>query len=233
MGNPRRSSICFLGDTALALRAGLPLVIMNAPYDLTVLDREARRHNLPTLDERLGRPVAPVIDPLVLDKRCIRYRRRISETQGARCLRTLCEVYGVPWDETRAHGAVYDALQAARVAWRIGMWSARPVGELTAAVLPPSGWRMRREDAEAFRALGAMTLGQLHAAQVLWCRQQADDFAAYLRREAEQRRHEAGQAADDAAREFALKDAAELAARADGVDGCWPLRPLVFQGVLA
>ncbi|WP_282204496.1 hypothetical protein [Kitasatospora fiedleri] len=39
----------------------IPIVIMNAPYDLTVLDREFWRHGWPSLPLRAGR------EPLVLD----------------------------------------------------------------------------------------------------------------------------------------------------------------------
>lgn len=46
-----------------ALRAEIPLVVMNARYDLSLLDRECRRHGLRTLTERLGHAPAPVIDP--------------------------------------------------------------------------------------------------------------------------------------------------------------------------
>src|SRR4051812_12370111 len=60
---------------AEALRADIPLVVMNARYDLSLLDRECRRHGVRTLTERLGRAPAPVIDPLVLDKHVDRYRK--------------------------------------------------------------------------------------------------------------------------------------------------------------
>src|SRR5437773_2551119 len=83
----------------------------------------AGRHGVPALDERRGGRLAPVRDPLVLDKQCIRYRRRVSPEQGARCLKTLCQVYRVGWDDNLAHSAEYDALQAARVVWRIGQWA--------------------------------------------------------------------------------------------------------------
>jgi DNA polymerase-3 subunit epsilon len=85
---------------------------MNARYDLSLLDRECRRHGVPSLAERLGRAPAPVVDPLVLDKHVDRYRR------GKRALQALCAHYGVPLDD--AHNAGADALAAARVARRMG-----------------------------------------------------------------------------------------------------------------
>ncbi|TJZ49580.1 3'-5' exonuclease [Streptomyces piniterrae] len=94
------------------LREDIPLVVMNARYDLSLLDRECRRHDVKTLSERLGGPLAPVIDPLVLDKHVDRYRK------GKRALQALCDHYGVRLDG--AHEAGADAVAAAGVARRIG-----------------------------------------------------------------------------------------------------------------
>lgn len=127
-GDPAETLDPYLADIALAIVAGLPLVIMNASFDLTILDREATRLGLPTIIERLdGKPLAPVIDPLVLDKELVKKRRRVSETQGARQLKTLCQVWqvggtadgSVHWDDAMAHAADYDTMQAARVVWRM------------------------------------------------------------------------------------------------------------------
>ena len=82
---------------------GIPLVVYNAPYDLSLLDRECRRHSVEALPE----PYV-VIDPLVIDKAVDRYRR------GKRTLEVTSALYGVPLDE--AHDAGSDAIAAARVA---------------------------------------------------------------------------------------------------------------------
>ena len=88
------------------LFSGMPLVVYNAPYDLTLLHREARRHSvLPVHDP------SPVIDPLVIDKALDRYRR------GKRTLTVASEVYGV--ELTDAHTAGADAVAAGRVAQAI------------------------------------------------------------------------------------------------------------------
>jgi len=91
---------------ATLVAAGVPLVVMNAPYDLTLLDRELQRHDLPTLAEQAGRPPL-VLDPLVLDKRADPYRK------GKRNLTALAAHYGVRL--TAAHTASADALAAARI----------------------------------------------------------------------------------------------------------------------
>lgn len=98
-------------DLALALVHGTPVVGMNLAYDLTMLDRECRRHSVPTLGERLDGRVQPIIDVLVLDKAVDQYRK------GGRKLVDLCQHYGVRVEG--AHNAEVDALCAARVAWRI------------------------------------------------------------------------------------------------------------------
>lgn len=87
-------------------RMGSPVVIYNASYDLTVLDRELVRCGMDPLDN-----IGPVIDPLVLDRAMDRFRR------GKRTLTAACEHYKVRLDG--AHDSTADAVAAARVAWRI------------------------------------------------------------------------------------------------------------------
>ena len=89
-------------------RDGIPIVAMNAAFDLTMLDREAIRYGLPQL---FGICEPLVIDPRVLDKKVDRYRR------GGRTLTDLCSTYRVKLDG--AHTADADAIAACRVAWRI------------------------------------------------------------------------------------------------------------------
>lgn len=105
--------------------AGTPVIAFNARFDLTVLDREARRHGVEPLVDRVGGPEGMlVVDPHVLDKQFDRFRK------GKRTLAAVCAHYRVPLDV--AHAANADALAAARVAWRLGQASA----ELRALALP-------------------------------------------------------------------------------------------------
>jgi DNA polymerase-3 subunit epsilon len=90
----------FLAEHAAA---GVPVVAYNAAFDLTLLDAELARHGLPTLPERLGRPVSPVLDPLVIDRWRDRHRR------GKRRLGDLVELYGVT-GEGELHTADVDVL---------------------------------------------------------------------------------------------------------------------------
>jgi DNA polymerase-3 subunit epsilon len=100
--------------TALAaqLLEGVPVIAFNARFDLTMLDREALRHNCVPLLERVGEEGMLVIDPHVLDKQFDRFRR------GKRTLGAVCEHYRVPLEDAHAAGA--DALAAARLAYRLG-----------------------------------------------------------------------------------------------------------------
>ncbi|WP_166344966.1 3'-5' exonuclease [Phytoactinopolyspora limicola] len=135
-------------DLALAVRRGIPIVGMNMPFDLTILDRDCRRHGVPTVTERLdGAPLAPVIDVRVLDKFVDPYRK------GSRKLTDLCEHYNVRIDG--AHDASFDAIAAARVAWRI---------------------------AQQYPEVGTMPLSELHAHQIDWHADQAASLERYFRR---------------------------------------------------
>src|SRR6185312_12884971 len=61
-----RPAILVIAEIAQTLRvlfdSGIPVTVYNAPYDLTLLDRECLRHGLEALDDTM-----PVIDPLVID----------------------------------------------------------------------------------------------------------------------------------------------------------------------
>ncbi|MDR2253508.1 MAG: DNA polymerase III subunit epsilon [Bifidobacteriaceae bacterium] len=93
---------------AACLAAGVPVLAFNAPFDLRILDADLRRHELPTLAERLGRPVGPVIDPLLIDRAVARYR------PGKRKLVDLMAVYGIPHSES-LHDALEDVRQSIAV----------------------------------------------------------------------------------------------------------------------
>ncbi|WP_042364372.1 exonuclease domain-containing protein [Streptacidiphilus neutrinimicus] len=93
-------------------RTGRPLVVMNAPYDLTLLDRELRRHRGLTLAQYTSGSPLLVVDPWVVDRHVDRYRK------GRRTLTALCAHYEVPL--TAAHDAAADATAALELARAIG-----------------------------------------------------------------------------------------------------------------
>lgn len=178
-------------DLTRAMLAHIPIVGSNLAYDFTILDRELRRHNLPTVEERLGGPIAPVLDVFVLDKHLDPFRK------GKRNLGALCEHYGVL--HVGAHDAAGDALAAARVAYRIGLLAGTDYDNVEVRPTYPAFARLGHgQVARLYTELGAMTLDQLHQAQVGWRRQQCDGLRAHFNRAGKEH---------------------------DGVPGDWPLIP--------
>lgn len=118
-----RSPAIVVAEIIAAIRSifgrGLALTVYNAPYDLSLLQHEAIRHDIEPLREP-----APVIDPLVIDKAVDRYRK------GKRTLEVAAMVYGVSL--TDAHDAGADAVAAGRVAQAM---AARYPGELDVPAL--------------------------------------------------------------------------------------------------
>lgn len=86
---------------------GAPLAMYNARFDWTLIMAEAARRGVDV-------PVfAPVVDPLLLDRMCDRYRK------GGRKLQVVAGHYGVVLSDDDAHGALADAVAAGRVMRRI------------------------------------------------------------------------------------------------------------------
>jgi len=167
-GLPARQGIAMIvGALARALfdddgdPLGDPLVVYNAPFDLTLLDREYRRHYGLGVEQTvdvtdttgvINTPLwaadrVPIIDPLVLDKHADRYR------PGRRNLETVAARHGITL--TDAHTSAGDAAAA---------------GMLAQAMLAGPTF------------VGAhLHLPAFHDAQSRWARAQADSFADYLR----------------------------------------------------
>lgn len=108
--------------------ADLPLVAMNAAFDLSLLDAERRRHH--------DLPLAitgPVLDPYVIDKAVDPYRK------GRRRLGDLCLHYGVQLDN--AHTSSDDALAAARLVWKLArQWPQIGVADLAVLHERQTAW---------------------------------------------------------------------------------------------
>jgi DNA polymerase-3 subunit epsilon len=85
---------------SIAMQTRMPIVVFNAPFDLTMLREEALRH--------LGMPrtqwdgVWPVYDPMVVDKQLDPYRK------GRRTLEATAAAYGIPFAEADKHTAMGD-----------------------------------------------------------------------------------------------------------------------------
>ncbi|MDA5284388.1 exonuclease domain-containing protein [Streptomyces sp. NPDC054904] len=144
---------------AEGLRLGTPLVVMNARYDLSLLDRECRRHGVESISERLGSVPSPVIDPLVIDKHFDKYRK------GKRALHALCAHYGVSLDD--AHDARADAVAAARVVRRVGERH-QPVGLMPLADLHDLQVRAAAEQSVSLQAYLRRTADPTAVVEQAW-----------------------------------------------------------------
>lgn len=89
-----------------AASEGVPVVAMNASFDVTIAECLFSRVGLPSLEWRA------VIDPLVIDRQVDRYRK------GKRRLENLCQTYGISL--CGAHDAGHDAAAALSLARAIG-----------------------------------------------------------------------------------------------------------------
>ncbi|MFJ9327698.1 3'-5' exonuclease [Streptomyces sp. NPDC101230] len=144
---------------AEVLRSGVPLVVMNARYDLSLLDRECARHGVESVDERIGGVPSPVIDPLVIDKHVDKYRK------GKRALQALCEHYGVTLSD--AHDATADAVAAVRVVRRMGERH-RPVSTLPPAELHALQVRAAAEQSASLQAYLRRTANPAAVVEQAW-----------------------------------------------------------------
>ncbi len=100
---------------AQILNAGIPLVVYNSPFDLTMVEAQLRHFGLTSLTET----VTPanwrfVIDPFVLVKGYEAYGTREGSWGMRYTLPEVCARYGVPFEET--HDATADAVGAGRLA---------------------------------------------------------------------------------------------------------------------
>ncbi|MFJ7058112.1 3'-5' exonuclease [Streptomyces griseobrunneus] len=144
---------------AEVLRSGVPLVVMNARYDLSLLDRECGRYGLDSVDKRIGGVPSPVIDPLVIDKHVDKYRK------GKRALQALCEHYGVTLSD--AHDATADAVAAVRVVRQMGERH-RPVSTLPPAELHALQVRAAAEQSASLQAYLRRTANPAAVVEQAW-----------------------------------------------------------------
>jgi DNA polymerase-3 subunit epsilon len=145
-GTERRATIAQIQYEVIAALKTHPLVIFNAPYDLTLLDRECDRLGLPRHPHKAWRPV---IDPLVIDKHC--HERR----PGSRKLGDMYAHYYPGRTLKDAHTSSADALGAARIAYKLG---------------------------DRYPKVAAMSLEELHDAQVGWKAEQSKSLEEHFAR---------------------------------------------------
>lgn len=181
-------------------RNDIPVAIYNAPYDLTLLDRELRRE----VGYRHFRSPKYVIDPLVLDKGLDKFR------PGSRKLVDVAPVYGVAV-RADAHDAAADCVMTGQIALQMLKDTGRPwVNRPT--ISAKTGKRMQ---APPPSPLPGMSFAEIHAKQIPTKRDQAVGFRAYLHKKA------------DADKDLTPEQRVAAHAEANAVSGEWPMIPFM------
>jgi len=144
----------------------MPLAVYNAPFDLTMLDREARRYGLEPLSERIAPGLgtfglgAHVVCPLTIDKALNPY----VKGSGMRKLTPTCARYGIELKD--AHNATADTIATGRLA------RALVVDQ------PRDDQRIRARRAQ----LRTASMEELGRWQEIWYQDQKLSLAAYFAR---------------------------------------------------
>ncbi|HLL68970.1 MAG TPA: exonuclease domain-containing protein [Micromonosporaceae bacterium] len=215
------------GAIRYALGAGTAVVGFNVAFDLSMLDAECARNGLGSLTTFCGGDIWPVLDGFVLDKATDRYR------PGSRKLADVAKNYDV--ELVDAHDAAADALAAVDVVRRIAERSVMSDADLRQLY---ADRKYPDSLARTWRALGRMSLAEVHTAQVGWFAEQAESLAVHWRGKAAEMQDQAGESeppgdealsADERA-QVLRDDAAELIKRADGITGDWPLNVTTTKG---
>lgn len=151
------------GILARTMQLQWATVVMNAPFDLTMLEAENQRQGLGSLASLVyPLPIGPIVDPMVLDRHVDPYRKNICAESRNPCscgatdkkLTSLAKHYRVPLVD--AHDPAADATAAGLI------WPA------IVARYP-----------QHFRGL---SLGGLHVAQIGWRKHQMDGLRDYFDR---------------------------------------------------
>lgn len=184
-GRPRATVIAEIVAVLRRADERTPVVIHNASYDLTVLDREMRRTGIGFLDadahgvhlvtHEHGATLFEVIDTLVLDKQVDRYR----PGKGGRKLPVVGAAYGIELTEADAHAADADTRTALRIAIAIARRCSMRHPDLVALY---EGRKRPHKIAQEFAALRDLSLADLHAAQAKWAPEQAAGLADWARK---------------------------------------------------
>ena len=141
--------IATLADT---MNSGIPVVVFNAAFDITMIENQASRYGIRPLTERVEADRFIVIDPFIID------RAAVPKRPGRRTLTSLCRHYSVPFEGVQAHSANEDALAAARLAWRMGdVFKALGALELPELYARQKEWAQTQSESlrEYFESIGA------------------------------------------------------------------------------
>lgn len=159
--DPKTALAEIVGEIYTHWASGRPLVVFNASYDLTVLDRCLARAGMGHLEIR-----GPVIDPRVIDKQFDKYRK------GKRTLTDMCAHYGVGFSSDDAHGAEADTKAACALARQLGHLATgngpTTVGDLTLDELHRSQVTWHHDQVADFAAWAKSQGRPLQDANTAW-----------------------------------------------------------------
>lgn len=161
-----------------AFTADAPVIVMNAAYDLTVLESELVRHDLPTLSSRpLG--IRGIVDTRVLEKAFDPFRKVCYKAPGCNPEADRHECGGCRGERTPGRGRPKHACGGC------GATNRKLLGMCAHYGVPHGGAHGARDDAIAAARVAVkvivdwpdtarLKLGTLHAHQASWAKEQAD-----------------------------------------------------------
>lgn len=154
------------GQCALAMNHGIPVVGMNLSYDLTLLEAECRRHQVPTLADRLApKAIRGVVDVMVIEKH---FSKRKTFP--------VCEC---------GCGAASRRLGDLCLHWKVAHVGAHDAGGDALATL-----RLLARLVDAYPDLARMPLPKLFQSQIEWKATQMRSLASWFRRSGEHEKAE-------------------------------------------
>lgn len=165
-------------QAATAIGAEVPLVVMNAAYDLTLLETELARNGIDTLSSRPA-GIRGVVDPMVIEKAYDTYRKLCYKAPGCRPAEQHHECSGCRGGKWKCGGCGAHDKTLTGLCLHYGI---RHAGAHDASADAIASVRILRRLADSWPEIARWKLGTLHEHQVTWRREQADSLRAYFDR---------------------------------------------------
>jgi DNA polymerase-3 subunit epsilon len=165
-------------QAATAMAADAPLVVMNAAYDLTLLEAECARNDVPTLSSR-PTGIRGVVDPMVIEKAYDPYRKLCYKAPGCRPAEQHHECSGCRGGKYRCGGCGAHNKQLLGLCLHYGI---RHAGAHDASADAIAAVRILKRIVEAWPDIARLRLGTLHQHQVGWRREQMLSLRSYFDR---------------------------------------------------
>ncbi|GEP38854.1 3'-5' exonuclease [Nocardioides psychrotolerans] len=161
---------------AMGREAGV--VIQNAAYDLTLLEAENGRYDVPTLSSRPA-GVTGVVDPMVIEKQFDPYRKACYKAAGCNPEESHHECGGCRGGKVKCGGC---GSTDRKLESLCGHYGVRHGGAHDAADDAVAAARLLRKLLEAWPQVAAWKLATLHHHEVAWRREQMDGLRSFFDR---------------------------------------------------